>query len=516
MTRLFIALLIALLAPALLTAAVPRTIIVGSLNLPSGGNPGTTVITLTPSTNFAVSDGTTKYNVVAPVTYSVSNSAALFMYVVPNTGSSNVPDYTTYTAQIKSNDKIVSTQTWQVGTSAVPLQAADVVLVSTTTVTPTNALPLAGGTLLGKLTLNSTALLSGLRWPLSTAPSSSPEEGDTYISSVDGKLYIFFGGVWTSPTGINAVQHYSDLTGNGTPASPLRITPGAAGSVMLTNTAGTTVTATAVTGDVTISGTGVTDIGALKVLGGMISTVPNNLVNVTASTTQTSTPSGPAFSVAAGKALNIVGQAGDPTSFAFGGISHDWTRKRHAFWSNILVAAGGSLPHALGILHNTADVGTVANQTSLTSFGTLATIRARSLAVGDVIHLDAWILHTVATSGTQSEKYDIQLGGTTIVDFQGNNYAQSTQQTNTVTRIQAQIHVRAIGASGSIYGAGEIKAGFGESSTLANAGYWYVTMPTAASTIDLTADAALTIRHAINVSNAANTATLKHVALWIE
>lgn len=200
MTRLFIALLIALLAPALLTAAVPRTIIVGSLNLPSGGNPGTTVITLTPSTNFAVSDGTTKYNVVAPVTYSVSNSAALFMYVVPNTGSSNVPDYTTYTAQIKSNDKIVSTQTWQVGTNALPVQVADVIVSTSTTMTPTAALPLVGGTMLGKITLGSTSLISGLRWPLSTAPSS-PEEGDTYISSVDGKLYIRYLGAWTTASG---------------------------------------------------------------------------------------------------------------------------------------------------------------------------------------------------------------------------------------------------------------------------------------------------------------------------
>lgn len=204
-------LILAWLCGVALNAGVPTTFVTGSLNLPSGSNPSNVTIKLTPSQSFSVTDsGGLKYQVLAPTTYSVTNSGVLAMYVVPNTGAGNYPDWTTYTAEIFQSGRVVATQTWQLASSSLPVTVANIITNSTVTTTPTNALPLAGGTLLGPLTLASSSSQAGLVWPPSTAPSTAPE-GATYIDSVTGKMNIRFGGIWVPPlaTAADAAQTVS-------------------------------------------------------------------------------------------------------------------------------------------------------------------------------------------------------------------------------------------------------------------------------------------------------------------
>lgn len=214
MTRkewLTLTLIVAWLMGVALNAAVPTTFVTGSLNLPSGSNPSNVTITLTPSQSFSVTDaGGLKYQVLAPTTYSVTNSGVLAMYVVPNTGANNYPDWTTYTAEIKSSGRVVATQTWQLASSTLPVTVANIITSSTVTTTPTNALPLAGGTMLGPITLGSNSSQAGIVWPPSTAPNTAPE-GATYIDSVTGKMNIRFGGIWVPPlaTAADAAQTVS-------------------------------------------------------------------------------------------------------------------------------------------------------------------------------------------------------------------------------------------------------------------------------------------------------------------
>lgn len=213
---------LAVLAPSLLFGAVPTTFITGSLNLPSGAAPSNVTIKLTPSTQFNVTDAAgLTYHVLAPVTYSITNTSNLAMYVVPNTGKNNVPDFTTYAAEITAGRTVIR-ETWQIASSTVPVTVANVVVNSTVNTTPTSALPLAGGTMLGKIQLVGSGQ-PGLNWPPTTEPASAVE-GDTYINSVDGKMYIRFGGAWVaSASGLLSVIHTAEFVGSGTSASPLQL-----------------------------------------------------------------------------------------------------------------------------------------------------------------------------------------------------------------------------------------------------------------------------------------------------
>lgn len=259
-------LLVLLLLPALVAAAVPTTNVTGSFNLPSGTNPTNVTLTLTPSEAFQVTDATgNKYQIPAiPQVFSIPASGAVSINVIPNTGASNSPDQTYYRVKIQAGRYVDESLTWQVGYNANGVNLADVDVATPSTATQ-SFLELVGGTLTGILNL---AASPGIRFVPSAEPTGTAA-GQAYVNGSDYKLYIYNGlGSWIAATGagLTSVFHYTDLTGSGTSSSPIRITPGAAGSVMLTNTAGTTVTATALTGDVTVNGSGVTAIGAGKVI----------------------------------------------------------------------------------------------------------------------------------------------------------------------------------------------------------------------------------------------------------
>lgn len=194
------ALLVLLLLPALVAAAVPTTNITGSFNLPSGVSPTNVTLTLTPSDSFSVQDGTgAKYQVLKTVSqvFTIPNAAAVNINVIPNTGSSNSPDLTTYRVKIQAGKYVDESLTWQVGTNSLGINLADVVVAAPTTATY-SFLQLIGGVMTGKITLGSTASMSGLRWPPTTQPSSATA-GDTYINSSDFLLYIYNGAAWGTP-----------------------------------------------------------------------------------------------------------------------------------------------------------------------------------------------------------------------------------------------------------------------------------------------------------------------------
>lgn len=264
-----IVLSILILLPALATAAVPTTNVTGSFNLPSGVNPNNVTLTLTPSHEFQVQDSSgNKYQIPkVPQVFSIPNAGAVNINIIPNTGRSNSPDLTTYSVKLQAGRYVDESLTWQVGYNTLGINLSDL-RVSTPSNGSSSFLELVGGVLTGKVTLASTNTLPGLRWPVTTEPTGA-SAGDTYINSSDFKLYVYNGiGSWLASTGagLTSIFHYTDLSGSGTSGAPLYITPGAAGSVLLTNTAGTTVTATALTGDVTVNGLGVTAIGAGKVI----------------------------------------------------------------------------------------------------------------------------------------------------------------------------------------------------------------------------------------------------------
>lgn len=495
------ALLVLLLLPALLCAAVPRTLINGSLNLPSGTNPSVT-IKLTPSEPFIVSDaGGSVYQILAPVTYNVSNSGALFMYVVPNTGSSNVPDYTTYTVEVSSGTRPLQTLTWRVPTSSLALQAGNMIATPSETVTPTSALPLAGGTMTGKITLSSTSALAGLRWPLSTAPTPSPEEGDTYISSVDGKMYIRYLGAWTTASG--AIPSPAQQT-EGT----RKVTTTAAKNIAGTASAGTGVQAAADDHVHTI-GTGVVTNAMLagSITGNKISTVPNLLTNVTGDLIIDSAGTAVWFA----ETINVSSTVF--TDMAANAATSGKLQRNGGNLSFYDATRATRIPRV--IFANTADIGTVANQTSLTSFGTITTLVANDLAAGNVIHIDAWGFETVATNAAQTHSFDIRIGGTSIGSLSGYNFASTTLQTKAGFHLSTDIFVRSAGLSGSVFPYTAMTAGYaGTNQDSWSAGLVGSVFATPAA-VTLPGSGALTILYKIGVSNASNTATLNNVIVTV-
>lgn len=204
-------------------AAVPLVHLIGDLAIPSGGTPTNVQITLTPSGAFNLDDtitGSVGRHIIGafPVTYNVTDSTSVNIYVAPNTGGFNpVPDSTYYSVVLKAGGKTY-TAIWQVTYSASPVRIADVV-VTQPAPTTSSFLPISGGTETGLVNFN-----DGFRLTPGTAPSGPTEGRWYYDSTTHLPYYRNHLSAWV-PIGSNlsTVSHDGTLSGDGTGGSPLTV-----------------------------------------------------------------------------------------------------------------------------------------------------------------------------------------------------------------------------------------------------------------------------------------------------
>lgn len=112
-------------------------------------------------------------------------------------------------------------------------------------------------------------------------------------------------------------------------------------------------------------------LGVVKVL--------DNLVNITAATDLTITPTGNNIVIAAGKALAFTGQSGDVTGFSESKIEYDTTKKTHRFRNQ-----NGSGSPWYGLASSTANVGPVGHVNTLTACGTSISVKGGSFPTGTI------------------------------------------------------------------------------------------------------------------------------------
>jgi len=128
--------------------------------------------------------------------------------------------------------------------------------------------------------------------------------------------------------------------------------------------------------------------------------------------------------------------------------------------------------------------------TTITAFDVSTSLPANSLRVGDIINVKATVLFANASNSTETAVITLKVGALTIIATVALDHAAGD-----VAFIDAHIHVRAVGASGSIVAFGMSGAGPIASGTMKP---FY----TAAQTLDTTAAAAITVSQTCSGSNA--------------
>lgn len=150
-----------------------------------------------------------------------------------------------------------------------------------------------------------------------------------------------------------------------------------------------------------------------------------------------------------------------------------------------LPTSGGSVLFAA-----TAASTALNTHTTITAFDVAYTIPANTLAVGDILRIKAAVLFANASNSTETSVITLKVGGLTIVATAALDHAAAD-----VALLDVIVHVRAIGASGSVVALGTQSAGPPASATMKP---FY----TAAQTLDTTATAAVTVSQTNSASHA--------------
>ena len=144
-----------------------------------------------------------------------------------------------------------------------------------------------------------------------------------------------------------------------------------------------------------------------------------------------------------------------------------------------------------GVLFAAAAASTALNtHTTITPFDVSTSIPANALKVGDIIHIQAVVLFANASNSTETSVITLKFGGLTIKATTALDHAAAD-----IAVIDAYIHVRAIGASGSVVAYGTHQAG---APATASVFAFY----TAAQTLDTTAAATITVSQTNSASHA--------------
>ena len=224
--------------------------------------------------------------------------------------------------------------------------------------------------------------------------------------------------------------------------------------------------------------------------------------------------------IPASKYARFSGSAGDPGTYNNGGYNFD-TNKAGPTYKSPVSDAGLFIPGTLTV--NTSAIGTLTNQTSLTSFGTIpnGTLKQSQVRSGRIVHIFGGGLFTCVQNASQAISLDVRFNTVTVWNGTGNAIGRANAQTNRSWIFDARVWVYDHTATtNNVSSLGWILAGFPDSAgTFNDSGTMFANQvtgggSTTASVNFGSADQVITVRGAI--AQGASTFTLQNIGIKVE
>ena len=169
------------------------------------------------------------------------------------------------------------------------------------------------------------------------------------------------------------------------------------------------------------------------------------------------------------------------------------------------------------VFANTSDIGSVSDNTAVSSFGSIYTFPANSIAAGRVIIIRGDLTYTAGTNANQTLLLDCRFGSVTVHDFGSDVFiAVANAASNIGVSFEIRLNVRASGAGGTLMNGGFLIIGR-EGSTIQDRGAFKCVVGTAATSVDWTAAQAVTLRGGFGINTGSSESmTLRNVSIFVQ